>query len=81
MTALRNSTPPPSEPCYESFSITHAGSTRRINRDVVVERSDIGLWAVADGMGGDNTPGMAPRLSPAPWRAWLLLTRSTLDGA
>lgn len=58
MTALKHSTPPPFEPCYGSFSITHVGSARRINRDAVVERSDIGLWAVADAMGGDNTPGV-----------------------
>ncbi len=58
MPALLNPTDPSSEPCYVSFSITHAGSMRRINRDEVVERSDIGLWAVADSMGGDNTPGI-----------------------
>ena len=37
---------------YVSAGMTHAGCVRERNEDAFVERTDIGLWAVADGAGG-----------------------------
>ena len=37
---------------YRSAARTHVGTIRRQNEDAVLERTEIGLWAVADGAGG-----------------------------
>lgn len=38
--------------------MTHAGCVRKLNRDALLERSQVGLWALADGMGGDQSSGI-----------------------
>ena len=44
---------------WNSASQSHPGKRRRCNEDAVLSRPDVGLWAVADGMGGHQAGDVA----------------------
>jgi serine/threonine protein phosphatase PrpC len=46
---------------FDASSATHAGRVRARNEDSCLVRTDVGLWAVADGMGGHEAGDVASR--------------------
>jgi len=48
---------------WASGSCSHVGNVRERNEDTVLERPDVGIWAVADGMGGHDRGDYASSLT------------------
>ena len=49
-------------PRYRSAAATDVGRVRGVNQDSLIERTEVGLWAVADGLGGHNDGETASRM-------------------
>lgn len=47
---------------WVSSSATDVGTVRTVNEDAILERPEIGLWAVSDGMGGHDAGNVASRM-------------------
>jgi protein phosphatase len=46
-------------PLFDTGSASHVGMVRNRNEDSLIARPEVGIWAVADGMGGHNAGDLA----------------------
>ena len=49
-------------PDLQSFGYSHEGAVRKINEDSILLRPDLGLWLVADGLGGHSAGDVASKM-------------------
>ena len=49
-------------PNWSSWAVTEKGGSRKLNEDSILNKPEIGLWVVADGMGGHKAGDIASQL-------------------
>jgi type VI secretion system protein ImpM len=47
---------------FQSAALSDVGRVRRSNQDAYIERTEVGIWAVADGLGGLSEGDLASRM-------------------
>jgi serine/threonine protein phosphatase PrpC len=52
----------PAPPRFRSAAASDPGCVREINQDSFIERTDVGIWGVADGLGGHSDGEVASRM-------------------
>ena len=52
----------PTPPRFRSAGATDVGRVRSINQDCLLQRTEVGLWVVADGLGGHSDGEVASRM-------------------
>jgi type VI secretion system protein ImpM len=52
----------PAPPRFRSAAASDVGRVREVNQDSFLERPDVGIWAVADGLGGHSHGEVASRM-------------------
>jgi type VI secretion system protein ImpM len=52
----------PIPPRFRSAGASDVGRSRSVNQDAFLERTDVGVWAVADGLGGHQDGEVASRM-------------------
>ncbi len=57
-----NSTNKPGSLSWHSYGITDVGKVRKHNEDSMLERTEAGMWVVADGMGGHDGGDLASQM-------------------
>ena len=52
---------------FDVGSVTHVGRVRERNEDSCLVRTDVGLWVVADGMGGHEAGDLERNVTQLLW--------------
>ena len=64
---------------FTAHGVTHAGRVRKVNEDSLLTEPGLGLFVVADGMGGHNAGEVASKLAVEAIRGFLERSRNGED--